>query len=54
METMNPILDGSCFTNKGQESFFGQDILFSGFKNKIKPNSGNTIMIVLNYNKDKK
>ena len=45
------ILDvwSSCFTNKGQESFFGQDILFSGFKNKIKPKSGNTIMIVLNY-----
>ena len=29
---------------KGQESFF-EDILFSGFKNKIKPKSGNTIMM---------
>ena len=45
------ILDvwSSCFTSKGQESFFGQDILFSSFKNKIKPKPGNTIMIVLNY-----
>ena len=45
------ILDvwSSCFTNKGLESFFGQDILFSGFKNKIKPKSGKTIMIVMNY-----
>ena len=50
------ILDvwSSCFTNKGQESFFGQDILFSGFKNKIKSKSGNTIMIVLNYIKPMK
>ena len=45
------ILDAwsSCFTKKGQESFFGQDIPFSGFKNKIKSKPGNTIMIVLNY-----
>ncbi len=49
------ILDvwSSCFTSKGQESFFGQDILFSSFKNKIKPKPGNTIMIVLNYIKPK-
>ena len=44
----------SCFAKKGQESFYGEDIKFSGFKNNAISKPGNNVMVGMNYIKSKK
>ena len=44
----------ACFTKKGQESFYGEDIDFIGKENNISTKPGDKVMVVMNYIKSSK